>query len=109
MGEVIGEDHIRDLVVLDIGLDVAVEETEVDDVHLLEREEQITRDGIAEAIFEDQHTATVVNASANLRNLRVAPHEGIVSGATAVIVVLDRKSTRLNSSHELTSRMPSSA
>ena len=31
------------------------------------------------------------------------------TAATAVSVVIDRKSTRLNSSHVVTSRMPSSA
>ena len=39
------------------------------------------------------------NANLNLRNL----------GATATLILVDRKSTRLNSSHTATSRMPSSA
>ena len=42
-----------------------------------------------------------------LRNLD--PHNGLCNGTRLVIRVLDRKSTRLNSSHIARSRMPSSA
>mgnify|MGYP003346575178 CR=1 FL=1 len=43
-----------------------------------------------------------------LRSTNVSPH-GVVKHATRLNVLLDRKSTRLNSSHTDISRMPSSA
>ena len=47
--------------------------------------------------------------SANLSGKVVDPTGAAVSGAMITATDLDRKSTRLNSSHEIPSRMPSSA
>ena len=43
------------------------------------------------------------------RQLRFRPDVQMVSQPQAAEAILDRKSTRLNSSHEFVSRMPSSA
>ena len=43
------------------------------------------------------------------RSRRELWHKGATSGSVLHVEELDRKSTRLNSSHSLTSRMPSSA
>ena len=78
MREVVGKYHIRNLVVLDISHNIAVKIAEVNDMHLLERIEKITRDGIAETVLEDDDVATVIDTRAHLRDLGVATHEGII-------------------------------
>ena len=54
-------------------------------------------------------TGAIARTATNIRNGGTVPVSGLVHSLTLVVIILDRKSTRLNSSHVSESRMPSSA
>ena len=72
----------------------------------------ITEEGIraeaAEAMSIENHDTTVL-ASRGVRMLTSAEIKAYTDLGNSVVAAADRKSTRLNSSHNVASRMPSSA
>src|SRR3546814_10093057 len=56
-----------------------------------------------------RHLLGVIEISDCRREMRLTRQEDVFGAAGQVSLILDRKSTRLNSSHSCASRMPSSA
>ena len=71
------------------------------------------RSGKLEAVQSSKKEGNIISEKALLQFLKSMPkYSGLAAGALAAavpVVGLDRKSTRLNSSHHTKSRMPSSA
>ena len=75
MCDIVVEHNVGDVVVLDILLEILVEIAAVDDMNLFERIEQITRNGVAEAVFNEKDVSTVASGSLDLYYLRVTTHK----------------------------------
>ena len=66
--------------------------------------------GLSQDFYSRTRTGDIMARATNdLNAVRMLVGPGIMYTANTVVLTLDRKSTRLNSSHEIPSRMPSSA
>ena len=54
-------------------------------MHLLEREEEIARQHIAEAVLEDDDATSVMRRSAHLRQFGVATHHGAIGAPMSIL------------------------
>ena len=68
-----------------VALDILREVASIDNVDLLERVEQVARYGIAVAIFQEEHAATIRYRRSHLCNLIIATHKRAVGIARAVV------------------------
>ena len=60
MRDVVGKEYVGDVVLLDVFLQIAFEVTAVYDMDLFERGEEVTCQCIAETVFEDEESTSVV-------------------------------------------------
>ena len=83
--DVVGEDDVGDTVFRDIIHHVFGEIPSVDDMHFLERAKEVSRDGVAETILENQHFAAIASGCLNFGYLGISAHEGAVGAAATIL------------------------
>ena len=89
--DIVGKEDIRDLVLCHIGDNILREITGVDDMYLLEGEEQITRQHIAEAVLKDNHTTTVMRGGTHLCEFSVTTHHRTIGTPMSILELKEER------------------